>query len=140
MTDKTKPATAKPSPAPVEKKSRPIPAAKAAIATKPPAQTAAQKPEAAPVAPKSNPIKPEKPPKEDKPKKVKMVRDSFTMPANEHAKIAELKKKCVQAGVHVKKSELLRAGLLNLSKLSGADLIAAVNQVEILKTGRPAKV
>jgi len=139
MTDKSKPITAKSPPAPVEKKPKPVPAAKTATPTKPAAKAATRKPVIASVAPKSNATKPEKPPKEDKPKKIKMVRDSFTMPENEYAKIAELKKKCLQAGVHVKKSELLRAGLLSLSKLSDADLISTMGQVEILKTGRPAK-
>lgn len=77
--------------------------------------------------------------KKDKPKKIKAVRDSFTMPEADYAKIAELKKKCLQSGVSVKKSELLRAGLLSLSKLSDTALIKAVEQVEIIKTGRPAK-
>ncbi|WP_198408610.1 hypothetical protein [Sulfuricella denitrificans] len=72
-------------------------------------------------------------------KKIKMVRDSFTMPENDYAQLAELKKKCLQAGVHIKKSELLRAGLLSLSRLPNAALIKAVEQVEKLKTGRPAK-
>lgn len=141
MTDKTKPPTAKSPPAPVaaEKKPKPAPAAKAATPTKPAAKAAIQQAATEPVVPKSHTAKNEKPPKEDKPKKIKMVRDSFTMPENEYAKIAELKKKFLYVGVHVKKSELLRAGLLSLSKLSDADLISTMGQVEILKTGRPAK-
>ncbi|MFZ1766016.1 MAG: hypothetical protein WAT68_05080 [Candidatus Nitrotoga sp.] len=77
--------------------------------------------------------------KADKPKKIKMVRDSFTMPVNEYSQFAELKRKCQLVGVHVKKSELLRAGLLCLSKLSDPELVNVVGQVEILKTGRPTK-
>lgn len=80
-----------------------------------------------------------KPVKEDKPPKIKMVRDSFTMPENDYAQFAELKKRCLQAGLHVKKSELLRAGLTGLTLLADADLVQAVKRVEILKTGRPAK-
>ena len=38
-----------------------------------------------------------------KPKKSKMIRDSFTMPESDYAKLAELKKKCLESGVHVKK-------------------------------------
>ncbi|MHB9119833.1 MAG: hypothetical protein ACYC2R_16415 [Burkholderiales bacterium] len=68
-----------------------------------------------------------------------MIRDSFTMPEADYAQLAELKKKCLQSGIHAKKSELLRAGLLSLSKLSDAALLKAVEQVEKLKTGRPAK-
>jgi len=77
--------------------------------------------------------------KKDKPKKVKMIRDSFTLPENDYVKLAELKKKCLEAGVHVKKSELMRAGLLSLSKLTNAALLKTIEQVEIIKTGRPAK-
>ncbi len=77
--------------------------------------------------------------KKDKPKKIKMIRDSFTMPENDYVKLGDLKKKCLQAGVHVKKSELIRAGLLSLSKLTDASLLKAIEQVEVIKTGRPAK-
>ncbi|GAO35270.1 hypothetical protein SCT_0654 [Sulfuricella sp. T08] len=115
----------------------------AAVKMPPPAKQAvkspAKKPAVAPLKTKPKSAKTEKPPKADKPKKIKMVRDSFTMPENDYAQLAELKKKCLQAGVHVKKSELLRAGLLSLSRLPNAALIKAVEQVEKLKTGRPAK-
>lgn len=77
--------------------------------------------------------------KADKPKKIKMVRDSFSMPESEYSQFAALKRKCLLTGVHVKKSELLRAGLLCLSKLSDLELVNVVGQVEILKTGRPTK-
>jgi len=78
-------------------------------------------------------------PKQAKPKKLKMVRDSFTMPESEYATLADLKKKCLRQGVHVKKSELLRAGLNGLALLPEPALLAAVAQVEKLKTGRPNK-
>ncbi len=68
-----------------------------------------------------------------------MICDSFKMPESDYIKLAELKKKCHEAGVHVKKSELMRAGLLSLSKLTDASLLKAIEQVEIIKTGRPAK-
>lgn len=80
-----------------------------------------------------------KAPKKEKQKKIKMVRDSFTMPEDDYAKIAELKKKCLKAGIHIKKSELLRAGLTYLTKLSKPALLNTVKQVEKIKTGRPAK-
>jgi hypothetical protein len=78
-------------------------------------------------------------PRDEKPKKAKMVRDSFTIPEREYAQLNELKRKCLKSGVHVKKSELLRAGLLVLSGLSDVALIAAVGRVEVIKTGRPKK-
>jgi small-conductance mechanosensitive channel len=139
MTVKAKPAPA-PSAAPArDKTAKPA----ATVKTPPPAKQAAKspakEPAAAPLAAKPKAVKAEKPAKADKPKKTKMVRDSFTMPENDYAQLAELKKKCLQASVHVKKSELLRAGLLSLSNLPVAALIKAVEQVEKLKAGRPAK-
>ncbi len=111
-------------------------AVKAPAAPKQPANKA---PAAAPAAAAPKAAKAVKPAKEDKPKKIKMVRDSFTMPENDYAQLAELKKKCLQGGVHVKKSELLRAGLQSLSRMPAAALIEAMAQVEKIKTGRPAK-
>ena len=80
-----------------------------------------------------------KPKKDSKPKKVKMVRDSYTMPENDYAKLAELKKTCLKAGVHVKKSELLRAGLTTLAKLPTGTLLKTVEALVKIKTGRPGK-
>jgi hypothetical protein len=77
--------------------------------------------------------------KEKKNDKVKVVRDSFTMPQPDYDLIAELKEKAAQAGVHAKKSELLRAGLQALSKLSAAQLKRAISGLEKIKTGRPKK-
>jgi len=80
--------------------------------------------------------------KKDKPakvKKAKLVRDSFTMPEGEYAFIAALKKRCLKAGVSVKKSEILRAAVANLAKLGDATLVAAVRRLEVIKTGRPAE-
>lgn len=69
----------------------------------------------------------------------KVVRDSFTMPQNDYAKIGELKQVCLKAGIHAKKSELLRAGLHALCKLNASQLKQAVMQMEQIKTGRPKK-
>jgi len=75
--------------------------------------------------------------KDKKSAKQKMVRDSFTMPEDDYSILEELKAKCMVNGIEVKKSELLRAGLIALSKCSDASLIKAVSEVEKLKTGRP---
>lgn len=72
-------------------------------------------------------------------KKGKVVRDSFTMPKSDYEKIAVLKQKCLDAGVSVKKSELLRAGLLLLEASASKRLLAAISEVETVKTGRPTK-
>ena len=71
--------------------------------------------------------------------KVKVVRDSFTMPQGDYAKIGELKQLCLKDGMQVKKSELLRAGLQALSKLSAAQLKTALSALEKIDTGRPKK-
>jgi len=106
--------------------------------------TVARKPDASrPVAAKpastATTAKPEKKNKKLKSAKVKVVRDSFTMPQNDYAKIGELKQVCLKAGLQVKKSELLRAGLHALSKLSATQLKLAIAQIEQVKTGRPKK-
>jgi len=75
----------------------------------------------------------------DAKKKSKVVRDSFTMPEGDYAKLAALKARCLAAGVHVKKSELLRAGLQVLETLPAKKLLAIIAGVENVKTGRPAK-
>jgi hypothetical protein len=61
------------------------------------------------------------------------------MPDGEYALIAQLKKRCLNAGVATKKSEILRAAVANLAKLSDASVLAAVRRLEVIKTGRPAK-
>jgi hypothetical protein len=72
-------------------------------------------------------------------KKEKVLRDSFTMPKSDYVKIAALKQKCLDAGVSVKKSEILRAGPLLLESAPAKRLLAAISAVETVKTGRPAK-
>ena len=71
--------------------------------------------------------------------KSKVVRDSFTMPQDDYAKIAKLKQACIKAGLHVKKSELLRAGLRALDTLTVAQLKQAIGKLDTIKTGRPQK-
>jgi hypothetical protein len=75
----------------------------------------------------------------EKQKKLKLVRDSFTMPGAEYAEIAAIKKRFLAHGVAVKKSEVLRAAVLTLSKLKDAALIKAVEQLTPIKAGRPLK-
>lgn len=72
-------------------------------------------------------------------KKDKVVRDSFTMPKTDYQRIALLKRKCLEAGVAVRKSELLRAGLQLLESAPQKRLLAAIAALETVKTGRPAK-
>lgn len=70
-------------------------------------------------------------------KKPKLVRDSFTIPKTEFVAIDTLKARAISLGTSVKKSELLRAGLMVLQGLSDAAYKAALASVPTLKTGRP---
>ncbi|WP_375507422.1 hypothetical protein [uncultured Caballeronia sp.] len=88
---------------------------------------------------KTAPAEPDTHEKPKRAKKEKVVRDSFTMPKSDYDKIAALKQKCLANGVHVKKGELLRAGLLILEAANIEQLTAAVAAVETVKTGRPVK-
>jgi hypothetical protein len=80
-----------------------------------------------------------KPVAEPKTKKPKLVRDSFTFPKDEYQAIAALKVKALGLKQSVKKSEILRAGLMLISSLNDKAFLAALNKVPALKTGRPAK-
>ncbi len=122
--------TDKPTTTPTITKKRTAPT-KPVAATKPAAKTS--KPAAA--APIVAATKPEA--KKEKKQKQKVIRDSFTLPQDDYAKIAELKQVCLKAGLHVKKSELIRAGLRLLSKLDATQLHAELDALEKIKTGRP---
>jgi hypothetical protein len=104
---------------------RPVVARKPAAAKKP--------------APMALPAATQKADKPAKAKKVKLVRDRLTMPQAEYAVIALLKKRCLAAGVSAKKSEILRAAVAGLAKLSDASVIAAIRRLDVVKTRRPAK-
>ena len=60
--------------------------------------------------------------------KIKLVRDSFTMPKDEYAQIDALKLRAAAQARVVKKSEILRAGIAALAGLSDAALLAALAQ------------
>ena len=104
----------------------------AAAKKSPPAKKIAHEPEPFP----TQEIRKAKPAKV---KKAKLVRDSFTMPEGEYGQIAALKERCLKAGVVAKKSEILRAAVASLAKLSDAAVLAAVRRLDVIKTGRPAK-
>jgi len=116
------------------------PAAKAAkttsakpVAAKSVAKAAASKVAAVKKAavPKAEKIVKEKTPK------LKMERDSFTMPKIEYAQFHVLKERLQKLGQPAKKSELLRAGIMQLTAMTDAALKAAMSKVPTIKTGRP---
>jgi hypothetical protein len=82
-------------------------------------------------------VKPETPVKIERPRKPKLVRDSFTIPKSEYELLAALKTRSVKLNQPMKKSELLRAGIALLTELSDDAFLAVTKKVPALKTGRP---
>ena len=115
------------------------PAAK--LATKPVAKAIAKPAvKAKTVATKTNVKKTaKKDTKKVKPEKVKMERDSFTMPKDEYAQLSLLKARLTAMGQPAKKSELLRAGIKLLVAMSDNTLKTTLAKVPVIKTGRPNK-
>ena len=75
----------------------------------------------------------------EKPKKVKLVKDNFSIPAHEHALLVDLKKRAKKLGNEFKKSEFIRAGIAHLASLTDAVLVNTLAKVERVKVGRPSK-
>jgi hypothetical protein len=124
------------------------PAAKKAAAAKkaPAAQKVATQPAAVKKAPAqkaaAKPSKPEKPtkaPKAAKPLKVKIVRDSFTMPEADFALIEQIKQRALGWKQPAKKSEVLRAALQALQALPDAKVRKLLAELTPIKKGRPQK-
>ena len=115
--------------APVPAEASAAPAPKRAARKAKAAAPAARKPAKAAPAPVV-----EKPAKAHKPK---LVRDSFTIPKDEYQVLDALKKRALGLERHVRKSELLRAGIRTLAAMSDTALLKALRAVPTLKTGRP---
>lgn len=69
--------------------------------------------------------------------KLKLVRDSFTIPKHEYVVLDELKQRAASLKRPAKKSELLRAGIAALKAMPDKSFLSAINAVPSLKTGRP---
>ena len=129
---------------PATKVAAPKSAVAKTTAVKPSAKPAPAKPASASstvktAAPKkAEKVKIAKPAKEKTPK-LKMERDSFTMPKAEYAQFHVLKERLNKLAQPAKKSELLRAGIMQLSAMTDAALKAALAKVPAIKTGRPKK-
>lgn len=74
-----------------------------------------------------------------KAKKIKLIRDSFTIPKPEYLILDNLKLRAADLKHPVKKSELLRAGIKALAAMTDSNLLTALKAVPMLKTGRPSK-
>jgi hypothetical protein len=112
---------------------------KKATTTKPAPAPSTAKSSPAKAAPKKVVVaKVAKPAKEKMPK-LKMERDSFTMPKVEYAQFQVLKERLAKLGQPAKKSELLRAGIMQLTAMTDSALKAVMSKVPTIKTGRPKK-
>ncbi len=135
-----------PTPTPAEVTSRKprvakVPA-KAAQTEAVPADSATSSPKAPPASKSETGAKPvtaRKTAKKSAKLRVKLIRDSFAMPESDFAVIGTLKSTALGARRAVKKSELLRAGLRMLATLDATALLAAIDGLEPIKTGRPKK-
>lgn len=134
----SKPASVK-SAAPATKKRVRKPVKKVSTSVSPATKTKAASPVKTALSAKPSTQAKAKPVAEPKTKKPKLVRDSFTFPKDEYQAIAALKVKALGLKQSVKKSEILRAGLMLISSLNDKAFLAALNKVPALKTGRPAK-
>jgi hypothetical protein len=74
-----------------------------------------------------------------KEKKLKLVRDSFTIPKDEYTVLVDLKQRAGKLSTPIKKSELLRAGIKALAAMSDPTFLSVLKLVPTIKTGRPAK-
>lgn len=141
-------ATAKKTAAPANKRAG-TPAAKGkapakrTTAAKRAPDPARTKPTAAATRKPAKEVKPKAPPvavaKIEKAPKLKLVRDSFTMPRSDIDLIDTLKNRAIDFKRPAKKSELLRAGLHALAAMSDAQLKGALDQLLPLRPGRPKK-
>lgn len=114
-----------------------LPARKRATAAKPAIKKVPLKQATASTQPEKTADAPAPAPAE-KTKKIKMVRDSFTMPKTEYATLDELKQRAILLGHPLKKSELLRIGIKLLAALPDARLLAALTRLPSLKSGQQA--
>ena len=70
----------------------------------------------------------------------KVIRDNFSMPEEDYALIEEIRQRLLKEhAVARNKSEVLRAGLLALGKMSSSELAVAIDRVRALKPGRKTR-
>jgi Arc/MetJ-type ribon-helix-helix transcriptional regulator len=69
----------------------------------------------------------------------RVIRETFSLPPVDRNIIQTLRDRCLEAGVYVSKSELIRAGLHVLEGLAIQELRSAIATVERLPVGKAAK-
>jgi hypothetical protein len=76
----------------------------------------------------------------DKAKKTsteKVIRDAFTMQESDIKKIKHIKQKCLQAGIEVNKSLIVRAAIQKLANMPVDELRQVIDSLPKIKVGRP---
>ncbi len=68
----------------------------------------------------------------------KVVRDTFTMPPKDYKRISDIQHEALQSAIQVNKSEIIRAGLISLQKLTENQRNQILLSLEKVKPGRPA--
>lgn len=81
----------------------------------------------------------EVPEEKPEPKVTRVVRDSFSLPADDYDLISAIKDRCLGLSVNITKSEAIRAGLHALQQLSDTELLSVIQELEKVKTGRPTR-
>jgi hypothetical protein len=70
---------------------------------------------------------------------VPVVRDTFTFPEADYALIAEIQDRCLRSATMINKSEIVRAGLKALTRMSDVELAEIVGGLTKVKPGRPGR-
>ena len=101
-----------------------------------PAAPAVARPAPAPVAKAAAPLEPA-PPAAAPVAQEKVVRDAFSFPPADHARIKAIVQDALKSALAVNKSEVVRAGLIALQQLPADKRHALLASVEKMKPGRP---
>ncbi len=82
-------------------------------------------------------VKIDREPHVKKPKVVKTIKDTFSLPVTDHAMIGDLMALLLKNGVKANKSEIIRAGLHALNGLSQEELMDSLEGIDRIPVGRP---
>jgi hypothetical protein len=94
-------------------------------------------PPAAPTSPESEPAPPTAAEPPAAPARAKVIRDGFSFPPSEHARIEEMLIEAMKQGIRCNKSEVVRAALVAFAQLAPEERHALIRALEKPKPGRP---
>lgn len=70
-------------------------------------------------------------------KKDYVIRDTFTLPQSDYDLIEKCRNKFLENKISITKSEIIRIGIILVSKLPNSDIDNVYQLIEKIKTGRP---